>query len=80
MATTHTQQHTHSMLGAALVLLSAIAFSSKAVMVKLAYAYHVDVETLLVLRMAFAAPFYLAIAVWLFVSGKVEHLGRRDIG
>ena len=79
MATIHTQQHTQSMLGAALVLLSAIAFSSKAVMVKLAYAYHVDVETLLVLRMAFAAPFYLAIAVWLYVSGKVEHLGRRDV-
>lgn len=79
MATIYPQQNTHSMLGAALVLLSAIAFSSKAVMVKLAYAYHVDVETLLVLRMAFAAPIYLAIAVWLYASGKVEHLERRDL-
>ena len=65
MATIHTQPNTQSMLGAALVLLSAIAFSSKAVMVKLAYAYDVDVETLLLLRMAFSAPFYLAIAAWL---------------
>jgi len=61
------------------VLLSAVAFSSKAVMVKLAYAYGVDVETLLVLRMAFAAPFYLGIAVWLYLTGKVEHLERGDL-
>lgn len=67
-------------IGAAFVLVSAVAFSSKAVMVKLAYGYHVDAETLLALRMAFAAPFYLASAVWLYAVGKVDHLDRRDIG
>jgi len=79
MATTQTQQTTQSFIGAAFVLLSAVAFSSKAVMVKLAYAYDVDVETLLLLRMAFSAPFYLGIAVWLFFAGKVDHLERRDL-
>ena len=79
MATTQTQQTTQSIIGTAFVLLSAVAFSSKAVMVKLAYAYDVDVETLLLLRMAFSAPFYLAIAAWLYFTGKVEHLERRDL-
>jgi drug/metabolite transporter (DMT)-like permease len=78
MATINTQNKTQYIVGAALVLFSAIAFSSKAVMVKLAYAYGVDVETLLALRMLFSAPFYLVMAVWLFWTGKVEHLTMRD--
>lgn len=39
-----------------------LLFSSKAVMVKLAYQYQVDSVSLLLLRMAFALPFYVAIA------------------
>ena len=38
-------------------------FSSKAVMVKLAYQYDVDSISLLLLRMAFALPFYVVIAL-----------------
>lgn len=79
MSNQQSSDPTQALTGAFLVLVSAVAFSSKAVMVKLAYAYHVDVETLLVLRMAFSAPFYLAMAAWLFLAGKVEHLGRGDI-
>jgi len=79
MANTQPNHPAQAITGAAFVVLSAVAFSSKAVMVKLAYAYDVDVETLLVLRMAFAAPFYLAIATWLYFAGKVEHLERRDL-
>ncbi len=78
MATTQTHYNTQSFVGAAFVLLAAVAFSSKAVMVKLAYADGVDVESLLVLRMLFSAPFYLGIAAWLYFTGKVEHLARRD--
>ena len=38
-------------------------FSAKAIMVKLGYRYNVDTVTLLLLRMVFALPFYLVIAV-----------------
>ena len=38
-------------------------FSAKAIMVKLGYRYDVDTVTLLLLRMVFALPFYLVIAV-----------------
>lgn len=79
MASQHSVTPSQAFTGAIFVLVSAIAFSSKAVMVKLAYGYHVDTETLLALRMAFAAPFYLAVAIWVQVSGKIAHLTRRDV-
>ena len=41
-----------------------VLFSAKAVMVKLAYTYHVDHIALLLFRMLFALPFYLAIAIF----------------
>jgi drug/metabolite transporter (DMT)-like permease len=45
--------------GMALAILAAFGFSFKAIFVKLAYPYGVDAITLLVLRMAFALPFFL---------------------
>jgi drug/metabolite transporter (DMT)-like permease len=48
--------------GIALVVLSAILFSAKAIFVKLAYPYGVDAITLLSLRMAMALPFFVVIA------------------
>ncbi|MDW7693070.1 DMT family transporter [Flammeovirgaceae bacterium SG7u.111] len=46
-----------------LALAGAILFSAKAVMVKLAYNYEIDPVSLLLLRMGFALPFYIAIAL-----------------
>jgi len=48
----------------ALVVFSAVAFSAKAIIIKLAYRHGVDAVTLLALRMAMAAPFFVAIAWW----------------
>ncbi|MEN3324537.1 DMT family transporter [Mariniflexile soesokkakense] len=44
-------------------ILGIVLFSSKAVMVKLAYQYQVDALSLLLLRMVFSFPFYLIIAI-----------------
>lgn len=79
MATQHPTHPSQALTGALFVLVSAIAFSSKAVMIKLAYGYHVDAETLLTLRMAFAAPIYLGIAAWVFATGQSAHLNRKDV-
>ncbi|HEY8085300.1 MAG TPA: DMT family transporter [Methylophilaceae bacterium] len=78
MATSSQTHPSQALTGAIFVLLAAVAFSSKAVMVKLAYGYRVDAETLLALRMFFSAPFYIAIAVWVYATGKSAHLNRRD--
>jgi len=53
-------------LGAGLLLatLGAIAFSGKAIIVKLAYRHGVDAVTLIMLRMLFALPLFLALAWW----------------
>ena len=54
----------------------AIAFSGKAIIVKLAYRYGVDAVTLIMLRMVFALPFFLVMAWW---AGRGKPpLTRRD--
>jgi drug/metabolite transporter (DMT)-like permease len=50
--------------GLAMALGGSIAFSGKAIIVKLAYRYNVDAVTLLMLRMLFALPFFAAMAWW----------------
>lgn len=47
--------------GALMVFLSAVCFSSKAVIVKLAYHYQVDAVSLLTLRMFFAVPVFVLV-------------------
>jgi drug/metabolite transporter (DMT)-like permease len=67
--------------GLVLAVLGAIAFSGKAIIVKLAYRYGVDAVTLIMLRMLFALPFFLAIAWWTSrprAGREVVRLTRRD--
>ena len=52
-------------------VLGIVLFSSKAVMVKLAYQYQVDALSLLLLRMLFSFPFYVVIAI--IYSRKKSH-------
>jgi len=50
--------------GLALAIAGAIAFSGKAIIVKLAYRYGVDAVTLIMYRMLFALPMFVALAWW----------------
>jgi drug/metabolite transporter (DMT)-like permease len=50
--------------GMALAVVGAIAFSGKAIIVKLAYRYGVDPVTLIMYRMLFALPMFLILAWW----------------
>ena len=62
--------------GLLLATLGAIAFSGKAIIVKLAYRHGVDAVTLIMLRMLFALPLFLALAWW---AGRGRPgLSRRD--
>lgn len=72
------EHHTHKNLapGLALATLGAIAFSGKAIIVKLAYRYGVDAVTLIMLRMLFALPLFVVMAWW---AGRGKPpLTRRD--
>ncbi len=59
---TFTQQE--RFFGVIFALLAAVGFSAKAILVKLAYLGNVDAVTLLALRMVFAAPFFIGVAIW----------------
>jgi drug/metabolite transporter (DMT)-like permease len=62
--------------GLALATFGAIAFSGKAIIVKLAYRHGVDAVTLIMLRMLFALPLF-ALMAWWAGRGKPA-LTRRD--
>jgi drug/metabolite transporter (DMT)-like permease len=51
--------------GVLFALIAAVGFSAKAILIKLAYLDHVDAITLLALRMLFALPFFIGVAIWL---------------
>ncbi|WP_310462374.1 DMT family transporter [Sphaerotilus sp.] len=63
--------------GLAFALAGSIAFSGKAIIVKLAYRHGVDAVTLLMLRMLFALPLFVGLAWW--ASRGKPALTRRDV-
>ena len=67
--------------GGLLVLLAAVGFSAKAVLVKLAYASspRLDAITLMGLRMLLSLPFFLVVALWSHRNGKQDRLIPRDL-
>ena len=66
----------HVGAGLLLAVLGSIAFSGKAIIVKLAYRYGVDAVTLIMLRMLFALPFFAIMAWW--ASRDKPPLTRKD--
>ncbi len=68
----------HAVTGGLFALLAAVCFSAKAILVKLAYADHVDAITLLALRMTFSVPAFLGVALWANNNKQHAALNRRD--
>jgi drug/metabolite transporter (DMT)-like permease len=64
-------------MGMTLALLGSIAFSGKAIIVKLAYRHGVDAVTLIMYRMLFALPIFAVMAWW--ASRGKPPLSRRDL-
>lgn len=64
-------------IGIVCVLVSAVAFSGKPVLVKAVYQYGVDTTTLLALRMLFAAPLFALMAWW--AGSPAVALSTREI-
>jgi drug/metabolite transporter (DMT)-like permease len=65
--------------GLMLATLGAIAFSGKAIIVKLAYRYGVDAITLIMYRMLFALPIF-ALMAWWSSRGKAALTGHDVLG
>ena len=63
-ASSGTEARPADLAGVLLALAGAMAFSGKAIIVKLAYRYGVDAVTVIMLRMLFALPMFAALAWW----------------
>ncbi|MGZ5201983.1 MAG: DMT family transporter [Telluria sp.] len=50
--------------GLAIAVVGAVLFSTKAVLAKLLYRYHIDAVTLIAFRMLFSLPVFAAVAIW----------------
>lgn len=67
------------LLGVFWIFIGAILFSTKAIIVKLAYRYEVDSISLLALRMLFSLPFYLVLGLlWKRNQSSKLNLSRKD--
>jgi drug/metabolite transporter (DMT)-like permease len=66
--------------GIVLAIVGAVAFSGKAIIVKLAYRHSVDAATLIMYRMLFALPLFLLMAWWAErqPAARQQPLTRRD--
>ncbi len=67
--------------GLLLAAVGAIAFSGKAIIVKLSYVYGVDAVTVIMYRMLFALPFFMAMGLWAErqAIARANPLTRRDV-
>jgi drug/metabolite transporter (DMT)-like permease len=67
--------------GLLLAAAGAIAFSGKAIIVKLSYRYGVDAVTVVMLRMLIALPFFIGLGLWSErqAHAKANPLTRRDV-
>jgi drug/metabolite transporter (DMT)-like permease len=50
--------------GLAIAIGGAVLFSTKAVVAKLLYRYHIDAVTLIAFRMLFSLPVFAGVAIW----------------
>jgi drug/metabolite transporter (DMT)-like permease len=67
----------NTVIGLSLAAMGSIAFSGKAIIVKLAYRHGVDAVTLVMYRMLFALPIFAVMAWW--ASRGKPALTRRDV-
>ena len=66
-------------VGPLMAVVGVFGFSAKAILVKLAYAWHpIDAVTLLALRMLYSAPFFLAMVWWASRRPDARRLSRAD--
>lgn len=72
-------QSRQAFIGILMVLVASVAFSSKAIMVKLAYVYPVNASTLIALRMLFSIPFFMGLILWVNYKNRSVKVNFADI-
>ncbi|MGZ8910223.1 MAG: DMT family transporter [Methylococcaceae bacterium] len=67
-------------VGFGLVLLGAVGFAAKAILIKMAYmtGKQVDAITLMALRMLFSLPFFLLVGIWRSRKSQMQALNKKQ--
>ncbi len=65
-------------IGVLILVIANIGFSSKAVLIKLMYQYHIDTISVISLRMVFSLPFFIVIALYLAQKADNVRLSQKD--
>jgi drug/metabolite transporter (DMT)-like permease len=65
-------------IGVLILVIANIGFSSKAVLIKLMYQYHIDTISVISLRMVFSLPFFIIIALYLAQKTDNVRLSFKD--
>lgn len=60
----HAQSRSTLVAGLTIAVAGAVLFSTKAIVAKLLYRYHIDAVTLIAFRMLFSLPVFLGVAIW----------------
>ena len=72
-------QSRQAFIGILMVLVASVAFSSKAIMAKIAYVYLVNASTLIALRMLFSIPFFMGLILWVNYKSRSMKINFADI-
>jgi drug/metabolite transporter (DMT)-like permease len=70
---------TRYLLGVLILMIANMGFSTKAVIIKLMYQYHVDTFSVIALRMLFSAPVYIVVALVLAQRKDNIPLTRKEL-
>jgi drug/metabolite transporter (DMT)-like permease len=70
---------TRFLVGILMLIIANMCFSTKAVIIKLMYQYHVDTFAVIALRMLFSLPIYIAVAVALANRKDNVPLSRKEL-
>ncbi len=65
--------------GLAALILGTLMFSTKGILIKLAYEYGVTPTALMTMRMLIALPFYLWVLLHQFSKGGLKDLSRKQV-
>ncbi|TAD99570.1 MAG: DMT family transporter [Bacteroidetes bacterium] len=68
----------NQIIGVFLGLLGTVLFSTKGILIKIAYEYQVDTLSLLMLRMGFSLPFYMGMILFHLKNDKFMQLPNKD--
>ncbi|OZA03497.1 MAG: EamA family transporter, partial [Polynucleobacter sp. 24-46-87] len=74
----HSHQHRRYLYGILMAGLGSVLFSGKAILVKLAFTYNANAETIIALRMLMALPLFWAIYWWQASRQTMSRLSLAD--